>query len=171
MSFADAAGRYMIRRLIFAAIGMVIGLVVFVAKNHGGGSTIKATELDKIPQKIFEGTLPCVIEVEVSDAADLSVHFATGNGYDVNKPKYVNAQQNLPPGKHKFTVLVPPQTECEPEIHIRPPALKKGSKISLTVKPGGKDEGFHDEEESPSDTLPRGTAFFTNLRVENCGGK
>jgi hypothetical protein len=160
---------WLVRRVVFTVIGVVIALGIMTVRGRFGGSGGGGKTVEGIPPKVFDGTLACTIKVELSDPGDIDVHFATGNGYDVNKPQYVNARQSLPAGKHEWKVLVPARTSCNPEVHIRPPALKKGSKIVLTVNDGKTDH--RDEAESDTATLPSGTAFFAQLEVENCGGK
>ncbi|MEZ0231176.1 MAG: hypothetical protein ACAI25_21345 [Planctomycetota bacterium] len=146
-----------------------LGIVVIAIKGFFGGGSAGPPPVASFPGSVFGGGTAVTIEVELSDEGDIHCTFASGNGYDVNKPQYVRIEKKLPAGKHSWTVSMPKQVEVSSEVHIRPPHLKQGSKILLVVKRGDEEIG-KDEITSDSGTLKPGHAFFAQVEIENAGG-
>jgi hypothetical protein len=162
-------GSGLAKRVAGGVLSLVLGIVILTIKGclGGGGSAPKPTS--SFPVKFLAGGTPVTIEVELSEPGDIHCTFASGNGYDVNKPQYLRVEKALPAGKHTFVVSVPKQTEVEPEVHIRPPHLKRGSKITLVMRRGAE-ELQRDEVAFDADALKPNEAFFAQLNIENAGG-
>lgn len=155
------------KRLVGGLASLVIGILIFALRSGGGSSD--SPPVGTFPDKVFGGGTAVTIEVELSEPGDIHCSFGSGNGLMVNDPKYVRVERPLDAGKHTFVVSVPKQTEVAPEVHIRPPALRKGSRIALVVRRGSEELG-KDESVFEHDRLEPGTAFFAQLAIDDAGG-
>lgn len=146
---------------------LLLAVVALAGCGGSGGSTPGAEQ--EFPASIFGGGVEVTIEVELTEPGDIHCAFATGNGYDVNKPKRLEVEKKLAAGKHTFNISMPKEVSVAPEVHIRPPNLRKGSRILIVLR-RGSEELARDEFTSESDKLAPKTAFFVSLHVENAGG-
>ena len=108
---------------------LAVALLV-VAACKGGGSSAK------FPSKVWEGGTPVVVEVENGVPARLWAFFETNVPGTDPKHKLLEVSEEIPAGKHRFTVDIP--RAVGGSIGVSAKEAPVGSKMAIALEVGGR---------------------------------
>jgi len=152
------------RRIVGAAVGLVLVLSYWTLKDKVLGGTSQTSVSDKVPAKIWEGGgTTLTIETESSDPATLRAFFESTEKHEGTPSRSLEAYEKIPAGSHTWTIDVPAAVGGDLEFEAVNP--KSGARLKWTVRSGSS--VLKHETETLDGDLRANEAFFVKFEADD----
>ena len=153
----------LVRKAAMTVLGVALMLGFWTVRGWLEGNA-HAESASRIPEKVWNGGgAKIVLEEEASDEGTVSASFETRVPIDDPKHKMLETWEKVGPGKHSYTIDVPPGVGGYVEMSLKEP--KVGSSVRITVKVGDRVVG---EDSSTLDSpLKPGYGFAAQVYFED----
>ena len=141
------------KQLVKAVLGLAVVLAWWTLRGPGEGNTETA---DKIPNVVWDGGAGnMTIHAETSTPARMHISFSD-HADDVEEPRSLESWEDVPAGKHSWTIAVPAQVGGYVELGATDP--KPGDRMRWTIQ--ASNTTVDEQDETLEQALEPGTAFF-----------